>query len=161
MADCFTFKTECNYKYSERVYEAFLESFCALPLAAVMNKKLCIYGEISPELPVRTVDNIRNSIDSGSHRRPASCAIFCGPAPPRTLAGTAVRRTFAHNHVRGYSYCYTYKAACNFLEHNRVLSVIRAHEVQDAGVLYVSQETRFRVSECHNTFLRAPSYLDR
>jgi serine/threonine-protein phosphatase 2B catalytic subunit len=41
--------------------------------------------------------------------------------------------SFVHNHVRGCSYFYTYKAACEFLERNRLLSIIRAHEAQDAG----------------------------
>ena len=41
--------------------------------------------------------------------------------------------SFVHNHVRGCSYFYTYKAVCDFLERNRLLSIIRAHEAQDAG----------------------------
>jgi hypothetical protein len=41
--------------------------------------------------------------------------------------------SFVHNHVRGCSYFYTYKAVCEFLERNRLLSIIRAHEAQDAG----------------------------
>jgi serine/threonine-protein phosphatase 2B catalytic subunit len=40
---------------------------------------------------------------------------------------------FVHNHVRGCSYFYTYKAVCDFLERNQLLSIIRAHEAQDSG----------------------------
>ena len=50
--------------------------------------------------------------------------------------------SFVHNHVRGCSYFYTYKAACEFLERNRLLSIIRAHEAQDAGCVPFPHPTR-------------------
>ena len=41
--------------------------------------------------------------------------------------------SFVHNHARGCSYFFTYRAACGFLERNRLLTIIRAHEPQDDG----------------------------
>lgn len=159
LTDYFTFKTECKHKYSERVYEACLESFCALPLAAILNKQfLCIHGGISPEL--HTIDDIRK-LDR--FREPPTSGLMCDLLWSDPIENFGQERDttgyFVHNHVRGCSYFYTYKAVCDFLERNRLLSIIRAHEAQDAGYRMYRKGRKTGFPSVMTLF-SAPNYLD-
>lgn len=64
-----------------------------------------------------------------------------------------------HNHVRGCSYFFSYPAACAFLEKNNLLSIIRAHEAQDAGYR-MYRKTRTTGFPSVMTIFSAPNYLD-
>lgn len=158
LTDYFTFKLECKHKYSERVYDACMDSFCALPLAAVMNKQfLCIHGGLSPEL--HTLEDIKN-IDR--FREPPTHGLMCDILWADPLEEFGQEKTgefFVHNHVRGCSYFFSYPAACNFLEKNNLLSVIRAHEAQDAGYR-MYRKTRTTGFPSVMTIFSAPNYLD-
>ncbi|KAL4805976.1 Metallo-dependent phosphatase-like protein [Aspergillus unguis] len=158
LTDYFTFKLECKHKYSERIYEACIESFCALPLAAVMNKQfLCIHGGLSPEL--HTLEDIK-SIDR--FREPPTHGLMCDILWADPLEDFGQEKTgdyFVHNSVRGCSYFFSYPAACAFLEKNNLLSVIRAHEAQDAGYR-MYRKTRTTGFPSVMTIFSAPNYLD-
>lgn len=158
LTDYFTFKLECKHKYSEAVYDACMDSFCSLPLAAVMNKQfLCIHGGLSPEL--HTLDDIRN-IDR--FREPPTQGLMCDLLWADPLEDFGQEKTsdfFLHNHVRGCSYFFSYPAACAFLEKNNLLSVIRAHEAQDAGYR-MYRKTRTTGFPSVMTIFSAPNYLD-
>jgi len=68
--------------------------------------------------------------------------------------------SFVHNHVRGCSYFFSYQATCTFLERNHLLSIIRAHEAQDAGYrLY--RKTRKTSFPSVMTLFSAPNYLNQ
>ncbi|KAI1130895.1 serine/threonine-protein phosphatase 2B catalytic subunit [Nemania abortiva] len=158
LTDYFTFKLECKHKYSEAIYEACMDSFCSLPLAAVMNKQfLCIHGGLSPEL--HTLDDLRN-IDR--FREPPTQGLMCDilwADPLEDFGQEKSNEYFMHNHVRGCSYFFSYHAACNFLEKNNLLSIIRAHEAQDAGYR-MYRKTRTTGFPSVMTIFSAPNYLD-
>ncbi|CZR69675.1 phosphoprotein phosphatase 3-alpha catalytic chain [Phialocephala subalpina] len=158
LTDYFTFKLECKHKYSEKIYEACMDSFCALPLAAVMNKQfLCIHGGLSPEL--HTLDDLKQ-IDR--FREPPTHGLMCDilwADPLEEFGQEKTSEYFVHNHVRGCSYFFSYPAACNFLEKNNLLSVIRAHEAQDAGYR-MYRKTRTTGFPSVMTIFSAPNYLD-
>ncbi|KAL1933914.1 hypothetical protein VTP01DRAFT_8004 [Rhizomucor pusillus] len=158
LTDYFTFKIECRHKYTEQVYDACMESFCALPLAAIMNRQfLCIHGGLSPEL--QTLDDLR-SIDR--FREPPTHGLMCDllwADPLEDFGQEKTNELFIHNNVRGCSYFFSYHAACAFLERNNLLSIIRAHEAQDAGyrMYRKSKATSF---PSVMTIFSAPNYLD-
>ncbi|PQE23856.1 Serine threonine- phosphatase 2B catalytic subunit protein [Rutstroemia sp. NJR-2017a WRK4] len=158
LTDYFTFKLECKHKYSEKIYDACMDSFCALPLAAVMNKQfLCIHGGLSPEL--HTLDDLK-SIDR--FREPPTHGLMCDilwADPLEEFGQEKTSEYFIHNHVRGCSYFFSYPAACNFLEKNNLLSIIRAHEAQDAGYR-MYRKTRTTGFPSVMTIFSAPNYLD-
>ncbi|EST10164.1 Phosphoesterase domain protein [Kalmanozyma brasiliensis GHG001] len=158
LTDYFTFKLECKHKYSEEIYDLCMESFCTLPLAAVMNKQfLCIHGGLSPEL--QTLDDLR-SIDR--FREPPTHGLMCDilwADPLEDFGSEKTNESFIHNHVRGCSYFFTYTAACQFLERNQLLSIIRAHEAQDAGYR-MYRKTKTTGFPSVMTIFSAPNYLD-
>jgi len=120
-----------KHKYSEQIYDACMDSFCALPLAAVMNKQfLCIHGGLSPEL--NTLDDIRavciflyqflsqnypasnrnsyyTQIDR--FREPPTHGLMCDilwADPVEDFGTEKITDSFIHNHVRGCSYFFTW-----------------------------------------------------
>jgi serine/threonine-protein phosphatase 2B catalytic subunit len=69
-------------------------------------------------------------------REPPTSGLMCDilwSDPVEDFGQEKGSESFVHNHVRGCSYFFTYQAACSFLERNRLLSIIRAHEAQDSG----------------------------
>ncbi|CAF0882670.1 unnamed protein product [Adineta steineri] len=158
LTEYFTFKTECKIKYTERVYNACMEAFDCLPLAALMNGQfLCVHGGLSPE--IHTLEDIKR-LDR--FKEPPPYGPMCDLLWSDPLEDYGVERTteqYSHNTVRGCSYFYSYNACCDFLQNNQLLSIIRAHEAQDAGYrMYKKcQSTGF---PSLITIFSAPNYLD-
>ncbi|XP_041691740.1 serine/threonine-protein phosphatase 2B catalytic subunit gamma isoform isoform X2 [Coregonus clupeaformis] len=158
LTEYFTFKQECKIKYSERVYDACMEAFDCLPLAALLNQQfLCVHGGLSPEIncldDIRKLDRFKEPPAFG----PMCDLIWADPGEDYGSEKTAEH--FNHNSVRGCSYFFSYPAVCDFLINNNLLSVIRAHEAQDAGYrMYRKSQTTGFPSLI--TIFSAPNYLD-
>ncbi|CAF4822316.1 unnamed protein product, partial [Rotaria socialis] len=158
LTEYFTFKTECKIKYTERVYNACMEAFDCLPLAALMNGQfLCVHGGLSPE--IHSLEDIKR-LDR--FKEPPPYGPMCDLLWSDPLEDYGTERTteqYSHNTVRGCSYFYSYAACCDFLQNNQLLSIIRAHEAQDAGYrMYKKcQSTGF---PSLITIFSAPNYLD-
>ncbi|CCE61729.1 hypothetical protein TPHA_0B00570 [Tetrapisispora phaffii CBS 4417] len=157
----FTFKNECLHKYDLKIYELCCSSFNALPLAAIMNGQyFCVHGGISPEL--RSVQDVHKI---NRFREIPSRGLMCDllwADPSEDYDNAPEERdseSFIPNKVRGCSYAFTYKASCEFLQRTGLLSIIRAHEAQDAGYrMYKSTKSLGFPSLL--TLFSAPNYLD-
>eukprot|EP00019_Armaparvus_languidus_P000727 CAMPEP_0168598320 /NCGR_PEP_ID=MMETSP0420-20121227/11327_1 /TAXON_ID=498008 /ORGANISM="Pessonella sp." /LENGTH=324 /DNA_ID=CAMNT_0008635615 /DNA_START=505 /DNA_END=1476 /DNA_ORIENTATION=+ len=134
-----------------------MDSFDALPLAALLNEQfLCVHGGLSPD--IHTINDIQE-IDRFCE--PASKGPMCDLlwSDPMEEFSPDEDVFFEYNEVRGCSYMYSFNAVCDFLERNQLLSLVRAHEAQDAGYkMHLTNEATGFPSVI--TLFSAPNYLD-
>lgn len=131
MTAFFQFRDECFFKFDNEVYDRIMESFNALPISCLINRKfLCFHGGISPHL-IRLDDISR--IDRFAEI--PSQGLFCDLlwADPVDNEEGKLNDDFTSNSARGCSYYYGADALKIFLKRNNLLSIIRAHEVQIDG----------------------------
>lgn len=158
----FTFKNEVLHKYNITVYDECCNSFNALPLAALMNEQyFCVHGGISPEL--KTPEDVNTKINRFKEipSRGLMCDLVWADPIEEYDDDTDInlQEKFMPNEIRGCSYAFTYKASCDFLQRTGLLSIIRAHEAQDAGYrMYKNTKTLGFPSLL--TLFSAPNYLD-
>jgi len=130
LTDYFTFKEECSFKYDMSVYDTVMDTFDALPLCAILNKQFfLVHGGISPHIErITDIANI-NRFTEPSPQGPMCDLLWADPQEDFN----APSEKFVPNTVRGCSFSFSYQAVVEFLEKNRLLSLVRAHEAQDAG----------------------------
>merc|ERR1719399_2485135 len=161
MTAFFNFRDECEYKYNAAVYDAIMDCFDSLPLAATINGKfLAVHGGISPDM--KKLKDL-NSVDRFHEppREGIQCDLIWSD-PMEDKEGQPPKKGGDHwipNEVRGCSYFFTFDAAVNFLQKNSLLSVIRAHEAQVEG--YKMHKTNPATGfPSVITIFSAPNYCD-
>ncbi|XP_011501209.1 PREDICTED: serine/threonine-protein phosphatase 2B catalytic subunit alpha isoform-like [Ceratosolen solmsi marchali] len=157
LTNFFTFKEECYVKYSKAVYDACMNAFDCLPLAAILNKQFfCVHGGLSPE--IRDLKDIKKIF---RFEEPPSHGAFCDMIwsdPTEHFGNEGNNEFYLHNSTRGCSYFYSYAACCDFLRRSGLVGIIRAHEAQDSGYrIYRSTENGFPALI---TIFSAPNYID-
>mmetsp|Transcript_84536 Transcript_84536/g.146691 ORF Transcript_84536/g.146691 Transcript_84536/m.146691 type:complete len:550 (-) Transcript_84536:264-1913(-) len=165
MTSFFNFREECEYKYDISVYNAIMDSFDTLPLAATINGKfLCVHGGLSPELPNLKAINGVNRFQEPPREGLLCDLIWSDPMEEpegQEKSGKKKDRSppFIQNEVRGCSYFYTFDGAAKFLQKNSLLSIIRAHEAQLEG--YKMHKTNPSTGfPSVITIFSAPNYCD-
>ena len=115
-------------KYNQSIYDECMELFDTLPLACLINKKfLCVHGGISHEF--KTVEDIKK-LDR--FKEIPKSGIFCDLvwADPIDNQSGTTDKLIKPNDTRGCSYFFGFEISKKFLEKNKLISIIRAHEAQ-------------------------------
>lgn len=140
-----------------------------MPLVAVVStcygRFLCVHGGLSPE--IETIDHIQ-AINRKCEPQTsgAMCDLLWSDPAPEDQAGIQRWRS---NDVRGCSYQYGCVAVFDFLERNDLISIVRAHELQQDGYSYhFSSQTYAKYDKRSDrtippviTVFSAPNYCDQ
>ncbi len=122
MTEHFTFRQEVLSKYREEgIYELFLESFEAMPLAATVNNDyLCMHGGISPSLTdIDQLNKINRFIE------PPLSGILCDLLWADPVEDVSCMKVnFMENKERECSVKFGLKPVKNILKKNNFLSII-------------------------------------
>ena len=157
MTSNFNFKKECEVKYDSEIYNLIMEAFDCLPIACTINEKFfTLHGGISPEL--KKIEDL-NTIKR--YQEPPKTGLMCDIlwSDPIDKDEEAKNVLYIPNSARNCSYIFGAKAAKPFLEKNKYLSIVRAHETQLEGfkMYQWDKNTNFPLVI---TIFSAPNYCD-
>lgn len=172
----FGLEKECILKYSKAFYSFALQFFESLPLAAVINQKIfCVHGGLSPDIEYIERINSFSRFREVPPKGPICDLLWADPhwdadnpvvveRSPRDdeyyTPGThfhEMEPDFSPNKKRGRSYVFNFASIKYFMSKNKILCILRSHEVEDNGYkLYrVLPSTNF---PCMISVFSAPNY---
>jgi len=168
----FNFKEECIYKYDVDIWEAVMNAFDNLPLAATINHKfLCIHGGLSPDISTLKEIQDLNRRRETPREGPFCDLLWADPYDEQPKAGAnnpddqrnnnkqaqLPTTWFSYNETRQCSYVFGIDATKQFLKRNSLTAIIRAHEAQVDG--YKFSMTNGQIPRVVTIF-SAPNYCD-
>ncbi|KAF3993084.1 hypothetical protein FT663_00908 [Candidozyma haemuli var. vulneris] len=150
MNKTYGFTDECEAKYSKKVFEAFAESFGALPLATLINRSyLVMHGGLfsNDQVTLEDIKNINRFPSSGSSQPPREgLAMELLWTDPQQENGRSPSK-------RGLGIQFGPDITEKFCVNNKIRKILRSHEVRMGG---------FEIE--HNgrliTVFSAPNYCD-
>lgn len=140
----FGFKEECKKKYGVQLYYRFLLLFQTMPLAALVSTAygdiFACHGGLSPELlTIEELDAIDRFIEPEENSALLD-VLWSDPVSEERVDDMTdeeyeefISLEWLPNPTRGCSHCFGYKAVHDFLNRNSIVSLVRAHEVQENG----------------------------
>lgn len=150
MNKTYGFTDECEAKYSKKVFEAFAESFGALPLATLINQLyLVMHGGLfsNDKVTLADIKNINRFPNSGSSQPPreglAMELLWTDPQPQNGRSPSK----------RGLGIQFGPDITERFCLSNKIRKILRSHEVRMDGV---EHEHKGRLI----TVFSAPNYCD-
>ncbi|CAN0171656.1 unnamed protein product [Scytosiphon promiscuus] len=140
----FGFKDECKMKYGLTVYYRFLLAFQTMPICGLITTSIgrifACHGGISPDIKylsdIEDIDRFAEPDMEG----PLCDMLWADPLnedDSHKLTDDEYQHfldtDYVSNQVRGCSYMFGYHAVQRFLRENRLMYMVRAHEVQEEG----------------------------
>jgi serine/threonine-protein phosphatase 2B catalytic subunit len=153
MTQMFNFRTQALDRFDIEIYKDFLELFQALPIAAICNGKLlCVHGGIS-----QRVTNVKTINKVDRFREPPEQGILTDLlwADPFDKPKDAQSKDYAKNDVRNISVVFGLRPAKELLKKEKLLSIVRAHQVKPNGYEFHNWEGNFPTVI---TIFSAPNY---
>ena len=157
MTQMFTYKKECRVKYSLDLWYESMSLFDCLPICALIDDRfLCMHGGISPNL--KSMNDIAklNRFQEIPSEGPLCDLMW---SDPNRQFNDQQTPPWIFNNTRNCSFFFNYKACEHFLIENRLLAIIRAHEVVPNGLLFYEQGSISQFPVLISLF-SAPNYCD-
>lgn len=145
MNKMYGFEDECKYKYSQRIFDMFSQSFESLPLATLINNDYLVMHGGLPSDTSSTLDDIRK-IDRFSQppREGLFMELLWSDPQPEPGFGPS---------QRGLGFAFGPDITAQYVERNNLKKIFRSHEVRMGGVL-------FEHNKKLATVFSAPNYCD-